>query len=221
MSPGPRTELVLFDLDGTLAHTAPDLIGAVQVLRAELGLEPIAEDRVAPAVRDGGAAIVRAGLPERPELHATVLPRYLDLYAEHIAIRTTLYPGMDEVLGRIERAGMRFGVVTNKVARLTEPLLRTLGLLPRAAVVVSGDTLPQRKPDPEPVLHACAVARVRPANAWFVGDDRRDVDAGRAAGTRTVVSRYGYLPPGDDASGWGADYLIDHAIELVALLELG
>jgi phosphoglycolate phosphatase len=221
MNPGRRADLVLFDLDGTLAHTAPDLIGAVQVLRAEHGLSPISDELVAPAVRDGGAAIVRAGLPELPELHAGLLPRYLDLYREHIAVRTELYPGVAEVLERIERAGMRFGVVTNKIARLTGPLLDALGLAHRAAVVVSGDTLPQRKPDPAPVLHACAAVHAHPARTWFVGDDRRDVEAGRAAGTRTVVTRYGYLPPGDDASAWGADHLIDRAIELVALLELG
>ena len=221
MSLDVRAELVLFDLDGTLAHTAPDLIGALHLLREELGMAPIPDDAVAPAVREGGAAIVRAGLPELPERHALVLDRYLVLYREHIAVRTALFAGMPEVLDRIERAGIPWGIVTNKTSWLTEPLLEALALARRARVVVSGDTLPQRKPHPEPVLHACRVVGAAPAGTWFVGDDRRDVESGRAAGARTVVARYGYLPEGDDATSWGADHLIDSAHELNALLGLG
>ena len=220
MTAAARAGLVLFDLDGTLAHTAPDLIGAAHALREELGCAKIADEQVAPAVRDGGAAIVRAALPELPERHDALLGRYLDLYRERIAVHTTLFPGIPETLDALAREGVPFGIVTNKTRWLTEPLLDALGLLARMCVVVSGDTLQQRKPDPEPVLHACRIAGVAPAGTWFVGDDRRDVQAGRAAGTRTVVARYGYLPPGDDASGWGATHVIDSAHELVALLGL-
>jgi len=209
---------MLFDLDGTLADTAPDLIGAVQELRADLALAPIDPERVRYSIAAGGSAIVRAGLPERPDLHVEVVPRYLDLYRARIARETRLFPGMAQVLSALEHEGWRWGVVTNKAAWLTDPLIEALGMRTRAGVVVSGDTLPQRKPEPEPVWLACRTLDVLPAQAWFVGDDERDIVAGRRAGTRTVAVGYGYAGPEIDIGSWGADHRVEQAAELLELI---
>ncbi len=218
MNAARAADAVLFDLDGTLADTAPDLINAPALLRAELGLEPTPPSGVREAVSRGGPAILRAALPDGFDRDALV-PRYLDLYREHICVRSALFADMDRVLDGIERSGLPWGIVTNKAGWLTGPLLEALNLHKRAGCVVCGDTLPQRKPDPAPVLLACTQLGALPARTAFVGDDERDVQAAHAAGAIPVVAGWGYFPAGA-ADGWGAPHRVEHPLDLLAWLGL-
>ncbi|HXH02531.1 MAG TPA: phosphoglycolate phosphatase [Candidatus Competibacteraceae bacterium] len=208
---------VLFDLDGTLLDTAPDMARALNGLRQERGLAPLPFARIRPVVSHGSLGLVRLGFDRGPgdpgfdELRA----RFLDIYAADLARDTVLFPGMVEVLQRIERQGLAWGIVTNKPGWLTEPLLAALDLRQRAACVVSGDTVAERKPHPAPLLHACRVAGVQAQDCLYLGDAERDIEAGRRAGMTTVVARYGYLAADEHPEQWGAHGLIDHPRELL------
>ena len=205
MSNAQSLQAVLFDLDGTLADSAPDLVAALASLCSEIDhavADPLAVSRVVSA---GGRAILRCGLPDFGEARIEeLLPRYLDLYSARRNASTQLYDGIDGVLRDLEIRGIAWGVVTNKVGWLAKPMIDQLGLGLRCGVVVAGDTLPKRKPDPDPVLHACAMLEVDPTRTIFVGDDVRDIEAGRAAGTRTIAAAWGYLNGGNPAD-WKAD----------------
>lgn len=211
-------EGVLFDLDGTLADSAPDLVAALATLCEELGEPPPDAEAAGRVVSAGGKAILRKGLPAFEEVRIdAVLPRYLDLYAARANRSTRLYDGVPELLDALDEHGIPWGIVTNKIGWLAAPVVRHLGLVTRSRVLVAGDTLPQRKPDPAPVLHACAQLGIDAARTAFVGDDRRDVDAGRAAGARTFVVGWGYLDGGDPRS-WGADAIVDTPAALLQAL---
>jgi 2-phosphoglycolate phosphatase len=185
-------EAVLFDLDGTLADTAPDLIDAANRTLAELGHPPALPARLRPQVSKGGAAILKAAMPDWDTRDRAPLERFLALYRERICADTRLYDGIEELLVRIEAAGKGWGIVTNKPAWLTAPLLDELGLSGRAGAVVSGDTLTARKPDPAPVLHACRALSARASHAALVGDDARDLEAAHNAGALPVLVDWGY-----------------------------
>lgn len=211
---------MLFDLDGTLADTAPDLAGALnQVLRAH-GRETLPLETIRPWASRGGGAMVKLGfgIDESHAQFAALRDEFLARYREGIAVRTALFPGIGELLSRLEAERYRWGVVTNKIARLTEPLLQALELRARAACVVSGDSAARPKPHADPLLLACTLLNCQPAQIVYVGDDRRDVEAGRGAGTATVVARYGYLQAADRPDEWGADQVIDHPLELLPWL---
>ncbi|HUD42125.1 MAG TPA: phosphoglycolate phosphatase [Dokdonella sp.] len=211
-------QAVLFDLDGTLVDSAPDLIGALQALCGELGEPPPDADAVRTVVSAGGRAMLRRGLPDFDEVAIEHhLPRFLGLYAGRIAQETRPYAGVVELLDRLERGGIAWGIVTNKPGWLARPLVEQLGWASRCAALVSGDCLPTKKPDPEPVLHACARAGVEAARTWFVGDDLRDIQAGRAAGARTFAAAWGYLDGGDPAA-WQADVVVATPPELTRLI---
>lgn len=214
----PPIDAVLFDLDGTLLDSAPDLHAALHLLCAQEGADTPPYDLVRPVVSRGARAVLRRGFPLADEnaIEARV-PRFLDLYREVMATRTRPFAGIETLLAHIEDSGRRWGVVTNKMAVLTEPLLERLGLATRAGVVVSGDTLAQRKPHPAPVLHACARLGVAPGRCLFVGDDQRDVQAGAAAGAITVAVTWGYLDGGDPYR-WGADRVVDSPQAVADLL---
>lgn len=210
---------VAFDLDGTLLDTAPDMVAALQALQAEEGRRPVAFAAARPWVSNGTSGMLRVGFGELADADRERLyDRFLAVYADRLAVETRLFEGMAEVLAALEDDGIPWGVVTNKPARLTEPLLTALGLLDRCACVVSGDTTAHRKPRPEPVLHALAAIPVAAAAAVYVGDAERDIAAGRAAGTRTVAALYGYIPPGDDPAAWGSDHRIAAPTELLGIL---
>jgi phosphoglycolate phosphatase len=211
---------VLFDLDGTLVDSAPDLIAAVEALCRELGAPPPDAARVREVVSAGGRAMLRRGLPGADEaMIDQFLPRFLDIYSVNMAERTRLYAGMKEVLEGFESRGIAWGVVTNKPGWLARPLLERMGLHVRCAAIVTGDCLSVRKPDPAPVLRACELAGVEAFATAFVGDDLRDVLAGRAAGAMTVAAAWGYLD-GGDPHAWGADHVVDAPADLPRSLGL-
>ena len=209
---------VLFDLDGTLADTAPDLGAALNLLLGEHDRPALPVSAIRYTVSQGAGALIRRafGVPEGSADFEALRNRFLALYAEHIADHSVLFPGTEALLDRLETTGIRWGVVTNKPARFTQPLLVALGLETRAACVVSGDTVAERKPHPAPMLHACAMLRCDPAQAVYVGDARRDVEAGRGAGTATLIARYGYVAPDEDLDDWGADGIVDAPAEILA-----
>jgi 2-phosphoglycolate phosphatase len=221
MKPLPENiQGVLFDLDGTLLDSAPDLYAALLAQCAEEGVPPPPYALVREVVSRGAHAVLRCAFADRgePALEA-LTPRYLQLYHDVMAQQTQSFDGVDDLLARIEVHGLRWGIVTNKAAFLTDELIRRIGWAERASAVVSGDTLPVKKPDPAPVLLACARAGLTPAHCLFVGDDRRDIQAGAAAGLYTVAVSWGYLDGGDPHT-WGADMVLDHPAELAGLLQL-
>lgn len=213
---------VLFDLDGTLADTAPDLRHALNSVLAEEGLPPLPLEQVRPAASHGAMAMLRLAFPDVPE--TVLLPlrdRFIAHYRANLDRHTTLFPGTLGLLAGLEARGIAWGIVTNKLADLTEPLLQALGLRRRAACVVSGDTTGHAKPHPAPLLHACELLGCEPARAIYVGDSRKDVEAARRAGMRVVIAGYGYVDGPDAATQWAADLIIDHPADLLAWDGLG
>lgn len=212
---------VLFDLDGTLADTAPDLAFALNHLLEEQGREPLPFETIRPVVSHGGIALIKLGFRMTPETpgFAPLRERLLDIYRGNLTRGTRLFPGMDELLRELEESGRQWGVVTNKPAWLTEPLLEELGIAHRAAAVVSGDTLPERKPHPAPLLLACRRADCGPEECLYVGDAERDIEAGRNASMRTLVALFGYLGEDDRPESWGADGMVSHPGEISSWLE--
>ncbi|AGG88348.1 phosphoglycolate phosphatase [Rhodanobacter denitrificans] len=211
---------VLFDLDGTLLDSAPDLYAALQVQCAEEGVPPPPYAPVREVVSRGARAVLRCAFADRGEDGLVALvPRYLQLYQDVMVRQTRAFEGIDELLARIEAHGLRWGIVTNKAGFLADELVVRIGWAGRVDAVVCGDTLAVKKPDPAPVLLACERAGVAPAQSLFVGDDRRDVQAGAAAGLYTVAVSWGYLDGGDPHT-WGADAVLDHPAELAELLKL-
>ncbi|MDD3518652.1 MAG: HAD-IA family hydrolase [Chromatiales bacterium] len=213
---GVRT--VLFDLDGTLADTAPDLAAALDALCREEGREPLPYPRVRNQVSHGTMALLRLAFPEidtAPDLFERLRARYLDIYSNNRHLDTVLFPGIPAILAYLEKQGFRWGIVTNKPAFLTDPLMNTLGLSTRAACIVSGDTTDRSKPHPKPMLHAAELARTPPEDCLYVGDAARDVEAGRAAGMRTLVALYGYIDETERPTEWGADGLIRDPREIL------
>lgn len=201
---------VLFDLDGTLADTAPDLAYALNTLRGEYGIPPLTFAEIRPHVSHGAAALVKLGFnaaPDSPHFPA-LRQRLLDIYESHLTRETRLFSGMEEVLVTLERRAVKWGVVTNKPAWLTKPLLQQLRLLERAATVVSGDTTERKKPYPDPMFHAAKEAGLRAEECLYVGDAHRDIEAGRRAGMRTLVALFGYIGKDDQPQTWGADGMV-------------
>lgn len=217
----PPIEAVLFDLDGTLADTAPDLAHALNETLRRFGREPLPFERIRPVVSHGGIALIRLGFGLEPDQPGFEDRRrfLLEVYLDNVCRETVLFDGMDRVLAELEARAIPWGVVTNKPSWLTDPLLLAMGLVGRAGAVVSGDTCAERKPHPLPIEHACRLMRVSPGQSIYVGDALRDMEAGRAAGTRTVAALFGYLLPDDEPRRWPADYWIDHPEQLLDLLD--
>jgi phosphoglycolate phosphatase len=212
--------LVLLDLDGTLADTAPDLAAAANRMRVARGLEPLPVSELRPYVSHGARGMVGRAFDVTPDnaRYPELRNEFLLEYEAALCVDSALFPGMDDTLQRLEQLGVKWGIVTNKLSRYTLPLVQALQLSERAACVVSGDTTPFSKPNPAPLLHALTAASVDAAAAMYVGDDQRDIDAGRAAGLRTVVASYGYLGKGVPYQDWRADDVIHSPPELLSLL---
>jgi len=216
------TQAVLFDLDGTLADTAPDLARALNLLLGEHGRAPVPAEITRPLTSSGARGMIKIGFGLDPghDDYEVLKARYLELYWAGLCVETRLYPGMDELLATLERHGVPWGVVTNKLERFTAPLLDALGLAARAACVVSGDTVARAKPHPDPLLHASRTLALDPGACLYVGDDLRDVQAARAAGMPIIAAGYGYLGYDGDPHAWGADAVIDHPLETLNFLGL-
>ena len=210
---------LLLDLDGTLLDTAPDMGGALNRLRGEHDLGPLPAERIRPVVSHGAMRLVSLGFPTATGADFERLRlRFLELYSQNIATQTRLFPGVEAVLDELERHGLPWGVVTNKPGWLTGPLLAALGLGRRAACVVCGDTVAQRKPHPLPLLHAARLLDVPAERCLYAGDAERDIQAGRAAGMATLVAAYGYLSAEDDPRSWDPTGVIDAPDELLEWL---
>lgn len=216
----PRARGVLLDLDGTLLDTAPDLIGSLNALRVENGLSPLPSGHLQPVVSHGSGPMIQRGFnlqPADPGFEP-LRQRFLDLYRARVSRATRAFDGMDALLDTLDDADIPWGVVTNKPSWLTEPLLDDLGYATRAACIVSGDTLPCRKPDPAPVLLACEQLQLAPQHCVLIGDAERDVEAGWRAGTLTLVAMFGYIGAEDRVMNWGAHGLISHPLEALRWL---
>ena len=214
-----RFKGILFDLDGTLIDSAPDLAGAGNELRAARGLEPLPYARFRPLVGTGARGMVKVALDVDP-----THPEFIDLrdeffarYEARMTNETAVFAEMRPVLDALRERGVPWGIVTNKAQRFTTPLVKALGLDREAVTVVSGDTTPHAKPHPAPLLEAARQMRLAPEACMYVGDDLRDVQAGRAAGMRTVAASWGYLGVGEAIGEWGADHVIDLPDDLLKL----
>ena len=214
---GEPVDALLLDLDGTLADTLPDLAEAMNRALAGHGHPPLPPCRYRALVSEGSGAMLRAAIGPGPDAETAegIRRRFLAHYAERIAVHTRLFPGMDAVLREIEERGLAWGIVTNKPEALARRLVAALGLRERAACVVGGGGTPHPKPHPGPLLHACRILGADPRRCLFAGDARGDVRAGRAAGIRSLVARYGYVPDAEDPAHWGAHGVLDHPRDLL------
>lgn len=214
--PARQYDLILFDLDGTLADTASDLASALNHTLVSEGRSTLDPARCRPYVSQGSYALIELGFgikrddPEMGRLREILLA----YYAENICIRSALFSGINQLLTQLEHAGIHWGIVTNKPGYLTTPLLDRLHLTDRASVVVSGDTTPKSKPHPLPLRYACEQTRSDPLKTLYIGDDSRDIMAGQAAGMETMAVRWGYLGPNGDPDEWGATYVVDSPDQL-------
>ena len=210
---------VLFDLDGTLADTAPDLGGAVNRMRERRGLAPLPIERLRPLASSGARGMLAAGLGKTPADadYDTLREEFLAEYERALDVGTRLFDGVDALLRTLRDSGVEWGIVTNKVMRFTAPVVAGLGL-GNAGVVIAGDTTPHPKPHPAPLLAACERLAVVPAECVYVGDDRRDVEAARAAGMPSIAAGWGYLGEHGDVHAWQADAVVDQPASLLSLL---
>lgn len=234
----PPISGVLFDLDGTLLDTAPDLVAALNTALLEEALPPCPEAEAKPFISGGAQAMLgywlvkgverrpAAGFPnsnrvsvENAALFERLLDRILDHYQENLARHTRYFDGMEAVLDKLDTQGLPWGIVTNKVSRFTDPLMATLDLTRRTRCIISGDTLAERKPHPLPLLEGCRRLGREAGQCVYVGDAARDIEAGRRAGMATLAALYGYIAPDDEVDAWGADAALDCPGDLLTWIE--
>lgn len=213
-------QAVLFDLDGTLVDTAPDMGYALNLQRARHGLPFLDDDMIRPYASHGSRGLLAVGFGLQPadSDFDSMRKEYLDLYAEVMTRQPVLFDGMAETLADIEQRGLRWGIVTNKPRRFTLPMIEHMDLSSRAGAVISGDDAPEPKPSPQTLLMACERMQLDPAQVLYVGDAERDVQAGTAAGMTTLVALFGYLSDTDKPYEWGADGCIQHPRDMLAYL---
>ncbi len=210
-------DTILFDLDGTLLDTAPDLAFALNQVLIEQQREPLPLEQIRPWVSHGGKTMIRQGfnfLDNETEVDI-IHKQFLAIYSSHIADKSVFFPDMETVLTSLENKGLKWGIVTNKPGWLTDPLLQKLELTNRSACNVSGDTLSQSKPHPAPLLHACKLLGTIPKKCIYVGDAERDIEAGQRAGMQTLIAAYGYLATTDIPEQWGADGILQQPLDLL------
>jgi N-acetyl-D-muramate 6-phosphate phosphatase len=214
---------ILFDLDGTLLDSAPDLAFAANMLRTRRGLAPMSVSELRPWVSQGARGMIGKGMGVGPD-HAdyeSLRAEFLEIYAECLANETAFWPGMETVVNSLDQQNIAWGIVTNKIMRFTEPLLKQIGLWDRCAIVVGGDTTPHAKPHPAPMHHAISALDLHAESVIYVGDDARDIQAGFAAGTWTVACDFGHHVEAPFPREWGADVLIKRAEDLISVITSG
>lgn len=218
----PSIHTVLFDLDGTLIDTAPDMANALNILLTEEGYKELSFEVIRPVVSNGSAALVQLGFPEIDDTGTVdrLKKRYLNIYEDKLCVDSVLFPGMLNLIDTIEQLDMNWGVVTNKPGWLTDPLMQQIGLAERAACIISGDTTENRKPHPEPMYLACKMANSSTENCMYIGDAKRDIQAGHNAGMQTVVANYGYIGEWENIEDWGADYTIEAPADVLKLINI-
>ncbi len=216
---GAEYTAVLFDLDGTLVDTAPDMVAVLHLLQEEHGIRPAPYDLARSNVSNGAIGLLRVGFPELEiEFGDEMHQLYLERYADKICEESRVFEGLIELLDQLDIMGCPWGVVTNKPEHLTIPLLTALQLTDRSACIVSGDTLSVRKPDPAQLLLACDIIGVDPESAIYIGDAVRDIEAGQRAGMATIAAGYGYITEDDDPREWDADVIATSAEELTQIV---
>ena len=211
---------VFFDLDGTLADTAPDLVAAANLLRITRGLAPLPYEVLRPTASAGARGLIQGafGYDNQHPQFEELRDEFLANYEKDICVHSKLFDGMDDLLQELEKEQVLWGIVTNKVERFTHPLLKLMSLHERSAAIVGGDTTPHSKPHPAPILKAAEICNINPAQCLYVVDDLRDIEAGRAAGMKTVAAAYGYCGCDEPVNAWGADYIIEHPSELRSIV---
>lgn len=215
-------EAVLFDLDGTLVDSAPDLLDVLGRMRADRGLQPVDYSARAHMANRGAAGLLAMGFDANPEIDQAELRReFLDLYRAQCFRLSCLYDGVQALLEQLGELGIPWGVVTNKPGDLAREVMAQSGWLERCACLVGGDTLPVAKPDPAPVRRALETIGAPPDRTLMIGDDPRDIQAGRAAGTVTAAAGWGYLEPGVDVSVFEADHVVSRPLEVLELISIG
>lgn len=217
----PRFDSFLFDLDGTLLDTHKDMGNALNVVLDNHGKPPLPLETIRPFVSKGSLEMVCMAFKCEPEsAQSTALRQaFLDAYSQALSSHTVFFPGMDSILKAIENSGRKWGIVTNKPGFLTDPLLQDLQLDKRAGCIVSGDTLAERKPHPAPLLHACKQIGSSPSQAIYIGDDERDIQAGRSAGMVTLAAAWGYIIEQDNPNLWHADAVIQQPQDIASWLD--
>ncbi len=217
MKPTFQLACVLFDLDGTLLNTAPDLTAALNKTLAHFGYATVPAKKITPYISYGAAMMIEQALTQTVSKTETaaMLEWLLDYYESHIAEATHLFAGMPELLNTLETQGIPWGVVTNKRERMTYPLMQALNLNERAASIICGDTTAYSKPHPEPMLAACREIQVNPEQCLYIGDAQHDISAGKAANMKTLAATYGYIKPDERPQHWGADALINHPSDIL------
>lgn len=212
-------QAVFFDLDGTLVDTALDMVGVLQSLQRDHGVDPVSYELGRSQVSNGAIGLLRLGFPGiEGDAQEALRLEYLERYAVTVCERSKVFSGLESLLRRLDDGQIPWGVVTNKPSGLTNDLLHQLGLAERSACAVCGDTLEVRKPDPGPLLHACQLAGVRPHESVYIGDSARDIEAGLAAGMGTIAAAYGYIVTDDDPADWGAHIIAADTEELAQIV---
>jgi phosphoglycolate phosphatase len=216
----PLPQAVLFDLDGTLIDSAPDLGAAADKMRTDRGLPSLDYVFYRPMAGSGARGMLEIAFgmkPEHPDYEA-YKDEFLNNYERAMTVRTTVFDGVNDLLAQLAGLGLPWGVVTNKSQRFTLPLTAQLPMFATAQAIISGDTTPHAKPHPEPLFEAARRMQLPPERCWYVGDDERDIVAGKAAGMTTVAAHYGYLGSQSQVQSWGADHIIHSPLALVDLL---
>lgn len=216
------SKLVLFDLDGTFADTAPDLAHALNQTLELHDRHAMSLEQIRPGVSHGSFALIRLGFGIEPDdsRFEPLRQELLGFYTKDICLHTKLFPGMEELINQLDQNDIPWGIVTNKPEWLTNPLMELLGMSERAVCIVSGDTTANSKPHPEPILHACRLAGdYNPVDCIFVGDAKKDIEAGNSAGVTTLVAMFGYIDTDDRPEEWEADGYIDHPSQILAWLD--
>lgn len=213
---GGIAPLVLFDLDGTLVDSAVDLLNAINAIALRESAPPVSLSTLRPHVSRGGRAMLSVAFPDRDtDQRELLLQPFLDVYAHSVSAHSTPFDGVAEVLEAIEQAGCRWGIVSNKPHYLAVGVVAGMGWSNRCSVLLGGDSLPRRKPDPDQLLHACALLGVDPAQCVYVGDDQRDILAARSAGMKSIAALWGYRLPTDDPGDWNADVTLGHPSQML------